>query len=58
MFPHAHVYTFEVSFYGFRRERNHETKIQEFTVEAYRKVGRDLLQGYLDYINVNSRNNY
>lgn len=58
LFPQAHVYTFEASFYGFRREKTYETTVQEFTVESYKKIGRDLLQGYLDYININNRNQY
>lgn len=58
LFPHALVYTFEASFYGFHREKAYETSVQEFTVESYKRIGRDLLQGYLDYININNRNHY
>jgi hypothetical protein len=58
LFPQAHVYTFEASFYGYTKDKTYEATIQEFTVEGYKKIGRDLLQGYADYINLNSRNHY
>lgn len=31
---------------------------QEFSTESYRRIGRDILQGYMDYLFISSRNHY
>ena len=43
MFPKALVYTFENSFYGWRKGGH----IVEYTIEAYRKLGRQLVQCFV-----------
>lgn len=52
MFPKALVYTFENSFYGWRKGKH----IFEHTIESYRKLGRELVQCYVEYSRLSDKN--
>lgn len=45
MFPKSSVYTLETSFYGYKKGK----KIVEFTIEKYRRLGRNFIGTYLEY---------
>ena len=52
IFPKALVYTFETSFHGWKRSQC----VVEHSQESYRKVGRDLVNCYLDYVRIAEKN--
>lgn len=52
MFPKALIYTFENSFYGWKKGSN----IIEHTQDSYKRVGRDLMLCYLDFIRLADKN--
>jgi hypothetical protein len=52
MFPKALVYTFENSFYGWRKGKH----IVEHTIDSYRKLGRELVQAYIEYSRLCDKN--
>ena len=52
MFPKAMVYTFQSSFYGWKRGKT----IVEHTIDSYKKLGRDLVQCFVEYSRLSEKN--
>lgn len=52
MFPKALVYTFENSFYGWRRGKT----VVEHTIDSYRRLGKDLVQSFVEYSRLSEKN--
>ena len=52
MFPKAMVYTFENSFYGWKKGKN----IVEHTIDSYRRIGKELVQCYVEFARLSEKN--
>lgn len=58
LFPSALIYTFESSFNGSTRNRNGVEVYEEFTIDGYKRIGRDVLLSYVDYQNLLARGSH